>query len=398
MRMNWILKGALSVTLLVAGAVGAMAEPGVTDDKVVLGAVDPLTGPPSLLGKAHRLALQVWQDDVNARGGINGRKVEIVFEDDGYVPARSLQALKKMVEVDDIFGLIGTSGSAQLAAMMPMINELGIPTLNNMAVNSHHFNPPLNPLFVVGPTYCQEIAAGMTYLVEELGLKDGKYAIAFQDDEFGDDVRCGYLEGVKKYGLNNVLELEFKRGQKDFSAEMLRARAAGVTVLVSGGVVAEHSIMLKEAAKNRMDITFLGAHSAHLTPVQALAGSAGDGYYAADYVPALTSLEVPGVAKFMELANTYLSEDERNSLNRYSLAGYAGALIFEHAMAECGADLTRACVIEKLEGLDGFETDGLLGPVTYGKGNRHAPTAAIVLQSNADKKDFTIVSERMEIE
>lgn len=225
--MNWFLKGTLTATLLTMGGVGAMAAPGVTEDKIVLGAVDPLTGPPSLLGKAHSLALKVWQEDVNARGGINGRKVEIVFEDDGYVPARSLQSLKKMVEVDDIFALIGTSGSSQLAAMMPLIDELRIPALNNMAVNSHHFNPPLETLFVVGPTYCQEIAAGMTYLVEELGLKDEKYAIAFQDDEFGDDVRCGYLAGVEKYGLDNVLELEFKRGQKDFSAEMLKARAAG---------------------------------------------------------------------------------------------------------------------------------------------------------------------------
>ena len=303
-----------------------------------------------------------------------------------------------MVEVDDIFALIGTSGSSQLAAMMPLIDELGIPALNNMAVNSHHFNPPLETLFVVGPTYCQEIAAGMTYLVEELGLKDEKYAIAFQDDEFGDDVRCGYLAGVEKYGLDNVLELEFKRGQKDFSAEMLKARAAGVTVLVSGGVVAEHSTLLKEAAKNRMDITFLGAHSAHLTPVQALAGSAGDGYYAADYVPALNSLEVPGVARFMDLANKYLSESEMDSLNRYALAGYAGAMIFEHAMTECGEDLTRACVVKKMEGLDGFETDGLFGPVTYGDGVRHAPTAVMVLQSNAEDKTFSIVSERMEVE
>jgi len=396
--MNWILKGALSAALMASVATGAMAENGVSDDKIMLGAVDPLTGPPSLLGKAHALALKVWQSDVNAQGGINGRQVEIIFEDDGYVPARALQGLKKMIDVNDIFGLIGTSGSAQLAAMMPLIDELGIPTLNNMAVNSHHFNPPLNSLFVVGPTYCQEMSAGVGYLVNEKGLGDGKYALVFQDDEYGDDVRCGYLDAVEKYGLNNVLELEFKRGQKDFSAEMLKARAAGVTVLISGGVVAEHAILLKEAKKNRMKIAFLGTHASHLPPVQALAGSAGDGYFAADYVPPLNALEVPGVAKFMELANTYLSETEMKSLNRYSLAGYAGALVFGHAMNECGADLTRTCVIAKLQDLKGFETGGLLGPVTYGEGVRHAPTAVVVLQSNAADKTFDIVSERMAVE
>lgn len=395
MRMH--LKAALAAAALAAAAAPALAEPGVTADKIVLGAVDPLTGPPSLLGKAHQLALVVWQRDVNDRGGINGRKVEIVFEDDGYVPARSLQALKKMVDVNDIFGLIGTSGSAQLAAMMPMIAEQGIPTINDMAVNTHHFTPPQASLFVVGPTYCQEIAAGMDYLVETLGLKDKKYGIAFQDDEFGDDIRCGYIKGVEKYGLANVIEMKFKRGQKDFSAEMLKARAAGVEVLVSGGVVAEHSIMLKEAARNRMQIVFMGAHSAHLLPVQALAEGAGDGYYAADYVPALTSTEVPGVARFMELAKKYLTEDEMKSLNRYSLAGYAGTLVFEHALRECGADLTRACVIAKLEGLKDFETDGLFSPISFGPGVRHAPSDVLILRSNAAARSFETVSERIPV-
>ncbi len=396
--MKWMLKTALSVALLTAGAANAWAEPGVTDNKIVLGAVDPLTGPPSLLGKAHALALRVWQSDVNARGGINGRMIKIVFEDDGYVPARALQGLKRMIEVEDIFGLIGTSGSAQLAAMMPLIAEQGIPTLNNMAVNTHHFTPPIEPLFVIGPTYCQEMSAGIKFLVEEKGLKSGKFALFYQDDEYGDDVRCGYLDAVKKYGLNNVIELEFKRGQRDFSAEVLRARAAGANVFISGGVVAEHAIILKEAAKNRMEITFLGTHASHLAPVQALAASAGDGYFSADYVPSLDSLEVPGVARFMELAAKYLSEDEMKLLNRYSLAGYAGSLAFEHAIRECGTDLTRVCVIDQLESLNGFETGGLMGPLTFGEGVRHSPSAVIVLQSNAEEKSFSIISDRIPVE
>lgn len=395
MRLN--LRAVLAAVALAGAALPALAEPGVTDDKIVLGAVDPLTGPPSLLGKAHQLALVVWQRDVNDRGGINGRMVEVVYEDDGYVPSRSLQALRKMIDVDDIFGLIGTSGSAQLAAMMPLIAEEGIPAINNMAVNTHHFNPPQPSLFVVGPTYCQEIGAGMTYLVETLGLKDKKYGIAFQDDEFGDDVRCGYLQGVERYGLDNVIEMKFKRGQKDFSAEMLKARAAGVEVLVSGGVVAEHSIMLKEAARNRMQIAFMGAHSAHLLPVQALAEGAGDGYYAADYVPPLSSTDVPGVARFMELAKKYLSEEEMKSLNRYSLAGYAGTLLFEQALRDCGADLTRACVIAKLEGLQNFETDGLFSPISFGPGVRHAPSDVLIVRSNAPERSFETVSERIPV-
>ena len=104
------------------------------------------------------------------------------------------------------------------------------------------------------------------------------------------------------------------------------------------------------------------------------------------------------MGKFMELAEKYLSEEEFGALNRYSLAGYSGGLIFEHAMEQCGAELTRTCVVDNLEALDGFETGGILGPVTYGEGNRHAPTAVIVLKSNSADKSFEIVSDRIEIE
>ncbi len=396
--MNWLLKGTLSAALLLTGAATAMAEPGVTDDRIVLGAVNPLTGPPSLPGKAHAMALKIWQSDVNARGGINGRMIEIVIEDDGYVPARALQNLKKLIDVNDIFGLLGTSGSASLSAMMPVIAEHGIPTINDIAVNTNHFTPPLESLFVFGPTYCQEMSAGIKYLVEEGGLRDGKFALFYQDDEYGDDVRCGYLDAVKKYGLNNVIELEFKRGQRDFSAEVLRARAAGANVLISGGVVVEHAIILKEAAKNRMEFSFLGTHAAHLGPVQVLAGSAGDGYYSADYVPSLSSTEIPGVVKFMALARKYLSDDEMKLLNRYAFASYAGVLAFEHALRECGVDLTRVCVVEQLEALDGFETDGLMGPITFGEGVRQAATAVMVVQSNATDKTFSVVSDPIAID
>ena len=68
----------------------ALAEPGVTDTQIVLGSVTPVSGPPSLLGKAHVAALKVWQEDVNSRGGINGRKVEMRLDDDGYVPQREI--------------------------------------------------------------------------------------------------------------------------------------------------------------------------------------------------------------------------------------------------------------------------------------------------------------------
>lgn len=375
----------------------AFAEPGVTDSQIVLGTVTPVSGPPSLLGKAHMAALKVWQADVNSRGGINGRKVEIRLDDDGYVPQRALQGIKRLNESEGIFGLIGTSGSAMLQAMLPYINEQKIPTINAMAVAASHFNPPNKTVFVVGPTYCQELGTAMLSLVKSRNLQKEKFALVYQDDEFGTDVRCGYQHAVKALGLNSVSEVVFKRGTKDFSAEMLSLKQAGATFLASGGVVAEHSMLMKEAAKNQMPLTILAVHSAHLTPVQALAGAAGDGYLVADYVPPLTDLAVPGMARFMGLAQKHLAADELKTLNRYSITAYVGALLMEDAIRRCGKALTRACVVDKLETTRNFGTDGLASPISFSPTVRHSPSSVLILKSDAKASRFDRASEPLPV-
>lgn len=384
---------ALAVSAFAFTAVAMAAEPGVTDTKIILGSVTPVSGPPSMLGKAHMLALKVWEQDVNARGGINGRKVEFRQDDDGYVPQRALQGVKRLNEVENIFALLGTSGAAMLQAMLPYIEEQKIPTINGMAVSASHFTPPRKTVFILGPTYCQELAAGMAHLVKSKNLQREKFSLVYQDDEFGTDVRCGYQKAVKALGLASVAEISFKRGTKDFSAEMLSLKQAGATFIASGGVVAEHSMLLKEAAKNQMSITFLAIHSAHLTPVQALAGSAGDGYYVADYVPPLTDLGVPGMAKFIALSQKYLNAAEQKQLNRYSITAYVGALLMEDAIRRCGKTLTRACVVEKLETTKNLGTDGLTSPISFSSTQRHSPSSVLLLRSDAKRGKFDRMSD-----
>ncbi len=104
-------------SLLLAGAMvacqPALAEPGLTDTEILIGDVEPLTGPPALLGVGHTLGVKVAIAEANAAGGINGRKIRYTVEDDGYVTARTLQGLKKVIDVDKAFAMLGLSGSGQ---------------------------------------------------------------------------------------------------------------------------------------------------------------------------------------------------------------------------------------------------------------------------------------------
>lgn len=397
MKRMQSVKKALAIAAVCCGgllfAQPALSEPGVTDDTILMGSLMAVSGPPSLMGKAATSALKVWQEDVNANGGINGRMLKLITADDGYVPARTRQMAKKLIENDKVFALVGTSGSSHLLAAMSVIDKHKVPAINTMAVNSAHFNPPRDSVFVAGATYCQEIEIAMTYAAKNLGKQDAKFVLIYQDDEFGKDMKCGYDNGIKNNGLADVGQFKFKRGQKDFSAEILKAKATGANVLISGGIVAEHAIFLKEARKIGWDMTLIGMHGAHLSAVQALSGEADNGYYTADYVPPLSATDIPGVKKFMELSEKYLTEKELKGLNRYALSSYAAALMMEHAMRECGKELTRACVIQNLENMNGFDVGGVMSPITYGKGNRFSVSGIMVIQSNGLGKDFKRISD-----
>src|SRR6476660_2156754 len=117
MTMRTAIKLAAAILGLSCLPVLALAEPGVSDTEIRIGDVNILTGPASFIGQAVSIGSRIAAAEINAAGGINGRKIVIKTEDDGYVPARSFQALKKLIEVDDIFALNGTSGTANVLAM-----------------------------------------------------------------------------------------------------------------------------------------------------------------------------------------------------------------------------------------------------------------------------------------
>ena len=101
----------LCAAALALGAAAASAQDvGVTATEILLGEVQPMSGPASLIGKAGAAGSKLAIAEINAKGGINGRKLRAIYEDDGYVPARSVSAVTKLIDSDKVFALTGTSG------------------------------------------------------------------------------------------------------------------------------------------------------------------------------------------------------------------------------------------------------------------------------------------------
>lgn len=382
MRNHLTTASILLATTLLAGGGAFAAEPRITDTEILIGDVEPLTGPPALLGVAASIGHKIAIAEANNAGGINGRKIKYVLEDDGYVTARTIQGVKKVIEVDKVFAMLGMSGSGQSIAVMPVLEKAGIPTVIDVAPVKLLWEPPRKNVFVVGQSYEEGIIHLVNYLAEKNPGK--KWGLITQDDDYGITVRDGFDSVVKSKKLNVVYSGNYKKGQQDFSSDMLQLKDSGAEVFLAGGIIAENIAMMKELEKlNVKPVTGI-FWPGRIEPVLKLMGPAGDGIFAVDYVEPFAG--EAGKA-FLEKARPLVSEAEFKGINRYTMSGYAAAKVLIAAIERCGKQPTWACTISELEKTKNVET-GVMAPISFGPGIRFSNQKLQIMQADTATLSF----------
>ena len=379
---------ALAAALLASTAVHAQ-EPGVTDTEIKIGDVNIMTGPASFIGKAVSVGSKIAAAEINEAGGVNGRKITVITEDDGYVPARSFQALTKLIEVDGIFALNGTSGTANVLAMMPLIEENNLPTVVTTAPNELVYKPVRPSVFTVGASYSDAFYGQLKYIHENMKVENPVYGLIRQDDDFGAAIEHGFDRAIKEFGAKEGPRIRFKKGTTNFAAEIAQMKEAGVNVLANGGIIAGAANILGEARKLSLDLQVAGVWSEDMPPSVNLAAPAGYDYLVADYV----ALNGPAIDAFMEKAKKYASAEEVGAINRYTYLTYVGLHALAEGMKRCGKELTRACTIEQLRGLKDFDTQGVSAPISFDNEKQLSGTALKIYQLNSKDKTFKTLQD-----
>jgi len=370
--------------LAVAGSGVAQAQgvQGLTDNEIQIGYIMPLSGPPASLGLAILVGTKIAANEINAQGGINGRKVKILAEDDGYVPTRTVQGVRKLIHTDKVFAMTTLSGSSQGQAALSLVKESGIPVVSTDVFHDDLFNPLVKNVFVIGTQYAAVSAAVTRELAARYPNK--KWAIVSQDDEYGTLTRAGFDAVQKELKLNVVMNAIYKKGQTDFSAEMLKVKAQGAEILYAGGLVRENSAMAKELERLNHLIPMGVAHVSRVPAMLELMGSAAAKVYSADYFAAEDSDK--GKA-FIEKAKKLVSEDDVKRINRYTFSGYTGAVVLFDAIKRCGKSPTWACTIAQLEATKDFDA-GVVTGIGFSPSNHMSLQKLTLLKANPEKMSF----------
>ncbi len=193
-------------------SVGAASAQGVTDTTIKIGAYDALTGPIPLTGKQMAAGWQAAVSAINEAGGINGRKIDLLIEDDGYEPSRSMAASRKLVDRDQVFLMTGL-GTPSTVVAAKYLEGVGVPLLFPMGASSTQLNAAgLKQLFMIHPAYMTQAQIIIGWLIDNAGVK--KPCLIYQEDPAGEDHLAGAKAAVAARGMELAAAEAFERARR----------------------------------------------------------------------------------------------------------------------------------------------------------------------------------------
>ncbi len=275
---------ALALTCLPAAAQTKVTNEGISPTEIVIGTHQDLSGPIKVWGVPVSNGMKMAVEEINASGGINGRKIRMILEDNGYDPKKGVLASQKMVERDKIFAMIGSMGSAPTLAAQDILFDAGVLQLFPLTAAEFTFKfDPSKPQerlkFNNLLPYVESTRAALKYMMERKNFK--KPCIMNQDDEYGKNVLDGFNQQLAAMKVQPASVTSYKRGASDFSAQIAKMKADGCDLVVLGTVIRETIGAMNEAKKLGWDVTFLGATPTNVLEVPALGKETVEGLYAA---------------------------------------------------------------------------------------------------------------------
>jgi ABC-type branched-subunit amino acid transport system substrate-binding protein len=341
-----------------AFTLGAHAEPGVSKDTIKLGSYLPLQSGLAAGATQMKEGTEAYFKWVNDNGGVNGRKIEWIVENDSYNPQQTVAVVKKLVDRDDVFAVVSTLGTVTNLAVLPFLHQRGVPVINPAGGHLNLNKPKDKNVFGILPL-SSEIGESMAdYALTKLGAK--KIAIFFQNDQFGKDQRDGALEYLKKKNMAPAAEASYVPADVDISAQVIALRQAQPDAVLLAVIPKHGSLFMKEAQKLGWKPKVVG-HNTMADPVVIdLAGDALEGIYV-NLMTAVDSMDTPQVKQANEILAKY---SPKTKPGYYPYLGMAGAKIFVEGAKKAGNDLTRAKLIKALEDLKHIET-GLVPPLDW---------------------------------
>ncbi len=271
-RLVWVA-GLVVACMLAASFTAAHAQ----SKPIKIGHVVPVTGEAAEAGQYQKQGADLAAEKINAAGGVNGRKLTLVIEDDQTTNPGAVAALQKLLEDKEIPAIIGSIRSTQVQAMLPTINQAQEPTM----IGGTNYGLTHNGskwVFRFRPHDGMSAKVIAKFVVEELKLK--KVAIVHANDAFGNGGRDMVTAALKELGATVVLDQGYNSGEKDYTAVVQAIKKSGANALVTYMTFStDLGILARQIKQLGAQVTWVGSPSITAVDGRKLAGDALHGTY-----------------------------------------------------------------------------------------------------------------------
>ena len=370
----------LAIAIAAGSMTGAAAQTnGVTATEVTFGMHTDLSGVAATYGVSSSNGVKMRFDEANAAGGINGRKLKLIVEDQAYQVPKAVQACNKLIHRDKVFAFEAPLGTPMNNACFKDQFAANIPNLFPLTAARSMFEPYERLKFYGAASYVDQIRSGINYLVTKTGKK--AVCVMYQDTDFGKEILEGAKEQTTKLGIKLVETAAHKPTDQDFTASLTKLKAAGCDLIAMGTIVRDSIVPYTAARKMGWnDVAFLGSAAAYDLVVAKAPGM--DGFYGMG----LTEMpyedsEVPTVKKFVADYKAKFNIDP----NIGAVYGYVAADLTVAGLKNAGKDLTIDSFITGMEAIKGYR-DIFNGPeVNFGPKIRQGANSSFLAEVKGGK-------------
>lgn len=367
------------------GETSSAAVRGVTDTEIVLGSHTDLSGPLATLGVDGANGARMRFDEVNAAGGIHGRKIRYIVEDTQYQVPKAIQAANKLIHRDEVFAMAITLGTPTNNAVLTKQIKEGVPNLFPISGARSMVDPHHRLKFNARGIYYDEMRAATNYFVSEQSAE--AICVIYQDTEYGEEILEAARDQAKAMGKEIVATSSHKPTESEFTAAIIKLREAGCDLVLMGTVVRDTILVLEAARKlDWKDATWVGNNAAYNQVVANQESGAGEGYYAFVHL-AMMYRDNPPTEAAAAWWDRFIEQHGRPP-EYMAMESYRNANLIVEALQRAGRDLTVDSMIAALESIE-EHTDIFGYKLSFGP-NKHQGVSESTLAQVRDGRWHTL--------
>ncbi len=337
------------------------SDSGVFPDRIVFGQSGPFSGRTAKIANSIASGIRAAFDEINSKGGINGRRLELLTEDDSYDPVKTREIAQSFIDSNEVFAIIGSIGTPTGKVTAALADHHQVPfiapyTGADFLRNKQRYSTVVN----LRPTYKQETKAWVEYLTR-IGLN--RIAVFYRDDAYGRNGLRGVVEELRKRDLLLVARGSHARNLTVTSSAVWEIRKSEPQAIGVVSSYAAASDFIRNTRLQGLDPTFVSISAVGSQALVDELGEDAEGILVSQIVPSPDEQSLPLVAQFNKSMDNYARDNslDPDSLKSYiSLEGYLAARFVIHILQQIDeSEPTRKALLDHIFNTQKFTIGGV---------------------------------------